>query len=139
MITQVLLAITLLTGVASQYAPGKMQSVINVRQTRSTSYTPPQDLSKYDGFIAMESCSELGKEYYIKPNDPQYDFELFLVVDCSGHSETTQWMLHNNIIAEIDYGTAERWRTVGYGIDIVMVTPSDFIATVARTGQAKIR
>lgn len=134
------LALTMVTtGIASQYAPGKMQSVIHVRQTRSTSYTPPQDLSRYDGFIAMESCAELGNEYYIKPDDPQYDFELFLVVDCSGHSETTQWMLHNNIIAEIDYGTAERWQTVGYGIDIVMVTPTDLITLETLTEGDQIR
>lgn len=122
--TNVILAMLAICGVASQYAPGKMQEVIHVRQTGQTSYTPPQDLSKYAGFIAMESCAELGNEYYIKPANSNRNFELFLVVDCSGHKKTTSWMLGNNIIAEVDYNTADRWRTIGYGIDILMLAPS---------------
>ena len=44
--------------------------------------------------------------------------ELFLVVDCSGHTETSEWMFSNNIVAEVDYNTALRWNTVGRGIKV---------------------
>lgn len=108
----------LLTGTASQYAPGKMESVITVRQIPGkTNYLVPQNLTQYDGFIAMESCAELGNEYYLRPVGID-NWELFLVVDCSGHTETTDWMTVNNIIVEIDYNTAVRWGTVDYGIKV---------------------
>ena len=103
----------ILTGIASQYAPLKMESVINVRQIPGkTAYTITQDLSQYDGFIAMESCDELGNEYYIRPQNTTA-WEFFLVVDCSGHAETSEWMERNNIIVEVDYETAKRWETIG--------------------------
>ena len=107
-----------MTGIASQYAPGKMESVISVRQIPGrTNYTAPLNLERFDGFVAMNDCSELGNEYYIKPTDKK-EWELFLVVDCSGHKSTTDWMLRNNIIVEVDYETANRWDTVGRGIKI---------------------
>lgn len=107
-------------GIASQYAPGVMEKTIAVRQIPGkTAYTVPQDLSKYDGFIAMESCAELGNEYYVKPVE-SIQWELFLVVDCSGHSSTSEWMKRNNIIIEVDYETAKRWDTVGNGIQVEM-------------------
>ena len=110
--------VILFAGIASQYAPNKMESVIRVRQIPGrTSYTITQDLSKYAGFVAMESCIELGNEYYIRPYGA-IEWELFLVVDCSGHQETTEWMFNNNIIVEVDYNTALRWNTVGRGIKV---------------------
>ena len=113
-----LLYLVLFVGVSSQYAPGKMQEVINVRQVPGkTAYTVPQNLSAYDGFMAMRDCNELGNEYYLRPKNST-KWEHFLVVDCSGHAETSQWMLRNNIIAEVDYASALRWNTIGKGIDI---------------------
>lgn len=109
-----------LVGIASQYAPGVMDKTIAIRQIPGkTAYTVPQDLSKYDGFVAMESCSELGNEYYVKPAEST-TWELFLVVDCSGHSSTSEWMKRNNIIVEVDYETAKRWNTIGKGVKIEM-------------------
>ena len=112
------LFLILLTGIASQYGPGRMDSVIALRQIPGrTAYTITQDLSIYAGFMAMESCAELGNEYYVKPVTAE-TWELFLVTDCSGDAETTEWMQRNNIIIEIDYKTAERWETVGRGIAV---------------------
>ena len=112
--------LVILVGIASQYAPGVMDRTIATRQIPGkTVYTVPQDLSKYDGFIAMESCAELGNEYYVKPVESNL-WELFLAVDCSGHSTTSEWMKRNNIIMEVDYNTAVRWDTVGKGIPVEM-------------------
>ena len=108
----------LLTGIASQYAPNKMEQVIAVRQIPGkTAYTITQDLTAYDGFIAMQDCNELGNEYYLRPINTT-NWELFLVTDCSGHTETSNWMRRNNIIVEVDYETAKRWETIGNGIEI---------------------
>jgi len=112
---KILALVFVMTGIASQYAPGVMDRVINTRQAGITSYTPAPDLSRYDGFMAMEDCSELGNEYYIVANG---NLELFLVMDCSGHIETSQWMTTNNIVIEIDYETAARWDTIGRGIQV---------------------
>lgn len=109
--------VLLMIGIASQYAPGVMERTIAVRQQGHTAYTVPSDLSRYDGFIAMESCSQLGNEYYLRPVGTE-KWELFLVVDCSGHNSTSNWMKRNNIIVEVDYNTAKRWGTVGRGIEI---------------------
>lgn len=112
------LFLILLTGIASQYGPHRMDSVIALRQIQGrTAYTITQDLSRYDGFMAMESCSELGNEYHVKPVTAD-SWELFLVVDCSGHTETSAWMRRNNIVIEVDHETAVRWETVGRGIAV---------------------
>jgi len=113
---KILMLIVFASGIASQYDPGIMDMVLNTHYAGLTSYMPPQDLLQYDGFVAMESCDELGNEYWIRPENGQW--ELFLVVDCSGHAETSHWMKSNNILAEVDYKTAVRWDTVGYGIEI---------------------
>lgn len=110
--------LVLAIGIASQYAPGVMESVIeNRRIPGKTNYTVPQDLSQYDGFIAMKSCTELGNEYYLRPTGED-EWERFLVVDCSGHKSTSDWMARNNIIVEIDANKAVEWQTVGRGVEI---------------------
>jgi hypothetical protein len=116
--------VILLIGIASQYSPGVMERTIAVRQRGRTAYTVPTDLSRYDGFIAMESRKQLGNEYYLRPVGTE-QWELFLVVDCSGHSSTSAWMKRNNIIAEVDYETAKRWGTIGKGIEIELAVMVD--------------
>lgn len=112
------LFLIIVAGIASQYGPGRMQSVIAIRQIPGrTAYTIAQDLGRFDGFMAMEDCGELGNEYYVKPVTAEA-WELFLVTDCSGHAETTEWMQRNNIIIEVDHETAVRWETVGRGIAV---------------------
>ena len=112
------LFILLFYGIASQYGPHRMESVITLRQIPGrTGYTITHDLAQFDGFMAMESCGELGNEYYVKPlNYPTW--ELFLVTDCSGDVETSEWMARNNIVVEVDHETAVRWGTVGRGIAV---------------------
>ena len=117
-----LLALTvIMTGTASQYAPGVMDSVIAVRQAGLTSADLPQHISGYDGYVAMLNCRLIGSTVYIRPvssDGISSDvFERFLVTDCAG-PDAVNWMLRNNIIAELDYRTAKRYRTIGRGIKI---------------------
>ncbi len=112
------LFLILLSGIASQYGHGRMNSVIAVRQIPGrTAYTITQPLTRFDGFMAMADCAQLGREYYVRPVTAE-TWELFLVVDCSGDIATTDWMRRNNIIVEVDHDTAVRWETVGRGIAV---------------------
>jgi len=108
----------LLSGVASQYAPGVMQTVIANRQAGLTEMTLPADLPETDGYIAVESCANIGQIWYVQ--NPGGEWESFLVVDCAQEDAAT-WMRANNIILEVDHATAERWDTVGAGIDVQVI------------------
>jgi hypothetical protein len=105
------------TGWASQYGNGGvMEATIEAQQDMGHI---PQDLSGYDGFVAVLDCARVGDTVYMRPSN-QAVWERFMVVDCacSCHPSTIAWMQDNNIIAEVDYQTAERWETVGSGIRV---------------------
>lgn len=106
----------LFSGIASQYAPGVMEQVIATRQAGLTAYDLPQDLSNYTVFLAVEDCKLVGTPVLIQPIGGS--MEQGLITDCSGHAETSDWMLGNNIVCEIDGETALRWGTVGKGIRV---------------------
>jgi len=113
------------SGTASQYGRGRMESTIAVRRTGRTAYTVPAILpANLDGFVAVEDCSRLGNIVYYQVVDPMSDcfptcpVEKFLIVDCSGHQSTSAWMKRNTILCEVDYNTAIRWATLGYGIKV---------------------
>jgi len=107
---KVLTLIIIFTGIVSQYGPGRMESNLATRQAGLTAYTPPQDLSRYDGFIAVNDCADIGTVYYIRPLECEIcAWERFLAVDCSGHAETTRWMNKYKIFGEIGYKSVERF------------------------------
>ena len=105
-------------GWASQYAPGKMEAVIRVRQAGRTAYTLPAVLPAVDGYAAVLACERIGEVLYVQHAGV---VESFLVVDCAGDEETRQWMARNNILLEVDYETAIRWNTVGRGAQVAVV------------------
>lgn len=104
-------------GIASQYDIGIMPRVVS-RQQRLGRL--PDDLSIFDGFIAVQCCTDVGKFYLLRPLGAER-WELFAAADCSGSVETTAWMRRNRILAEVDFATAVRWQTIGRGIEIEMV------------------
>lgn len=111
-----LLISLIMMGMASQYAPGVMESVIRTRQAGLTAYTLPADLSQYSVFVAMEDCSMVGDEILIRPVGGTW--ERGMITDCSGDAATSAWMIKNGIVVEIDGATAARWNTVGRGIEV---------------------
>jgi hypothetical protein len=113
-VVETLLVLSLVTGVASQYAPGVMDRVVETRQRWDQI---PADVSDYDVFVAVESCDLVGEERLIRREGTK-EWETALITDCSGHTETSQWMWRNNIIVEVDYRTALRWDVVGYGVEV---------------------
>lgn len=111
-----LLLVFFMSCIASQYDPEIMSRVIAVRQSGVTAMDLPETLPPTDGFIAVEDCSRIGEIVWMRHEGGGW--ESFLVTDCSGHVETTAWMRRNNICAEVDYETAVRWNTVGYGAEV---------------------
>lgn len=108
------------SGWASQYAPGRMEEVIRVRQTRATAMPLPADLPAVDGYIAVLDCAEIGQVWYLRHGRA---IESFLVVDCAGDAETRAWMQRNGIHVEVDADTAARWGVVGRGAQVEVVQP----------------
>ena len=108
------------TGTASQYAPGVMDRVIANRQAGITAMDLPLKLPPVDGYIAVLNCADIGKIVLLKPTGSD-KWERFLITDCAGKRDGGySWMLRSNIIVEVDYETAKRWDTVGYGIKCQM-------------------
>lgn len=105
-------------GWASQYESNVVtDATIEARQSWGHL---PEDLSRYDGFVATESCGHIGEEVYLYREG--VGFELFAVFDCSGHLSTTRWMKANNILVEVDHRTAQRWGVVDQGgVEILMI------------------
>ena len=114
-------------GRASQYAPGVMQKVIANRQDWGQI---PQDLSKYDGFIAVQECDNIGKEYLLIHEGKSY---LVLGTDCACKTDH-QYDMHdttddssgykqmgdNNIVAGINWELAVELNAEGRIINIVI-------------------
>lgn len=92
----------LLTGYASGYAPGVFEGVVRWRLDTGVWRVRPRWDWYYQahGYIATTDCAKVGSMATLyDPNGKSYRV---LVGDCSGHVETTAWMLDNNIVVELD-------------------------------------
>ena len=119
-IAKAVIIATILSGFASQYSPGVMESVVRVRQSGRTAMDLPAVLPAVDGFVAMEDCAMIGQIVYIRPKG-ETEWDSFLVADCSGHAETSAWMERNDILVEFGYNAAKRYGTIGRGLEIELM------------------
>lgn len=109
-----LLSAQCVTGWLSQYHIAPTLEVIRNRSVHGrTAYTLPANWRNYDVLVAVEDCKRLGETGVVTWREHS---GTFLVIDCSGHKSTSEWMRRNNIIAEVDGFTAKRWNTVGRGM-----------------------
>ena len=98
-----------MTGYLSQYGPQTTAGTIAYRQEVGDL---PEDMSGYDGVIAVENCAHVGKDAQLSINgSPWLDVIIF---DCLGRNEYN-WMQERGIIGEVGYGLAERFDFVGRG------------------------
>jgi len=105
-------AMMIITAIASQYAPGVMEMVVNNRINWG------QLSGNWQGhYVAVESCNRIGEVIWIR-RGPEDDWLPVMIADCSGDRETTNWMRRNSIYLEIDYQLAKEWNTVGHGIGV---------------------
>lgn len=107
-------------GNASQYDQGVMEQVVANRQAGLTEYNLPAELPKVSGYAAVLDCDEIGKTWLVKREGGEW--ELMLVVDCSGDEATSKWMKDNNIVIEVGYETAVRWGVVGEGVEVEVIS-----------------
>jgi len=91
--------------VASQYALGVMPRTVSNQQGYGHL---PTVLPEVDGYVAAVSCAEIGNIVYLRPQGT-LRWEKFLIADCSGHAETTRWMITKGIPYELGGETVKRW------------------------------
>jgi len=128
MINAALILSVVVTGFASQYAPRVMSTVIANRQSGRTRVGLPQELPDVHGYIAVLSCDDVGKIYYLRPAGCEdCGWERFLAADCAGVSDGGYaWMERNGVPCELDYDTVLRWgerygkNYIGRGIMVDM-------------------
>jgi len=103
------------TGWASAYAPGVMEGVVDYRFEQNWWRNSPPDYWRAAvGYVATTDCAQVGRLIHARPVDAPV-WSLLLVADCGGRGEYgLDWMLRNNIIAELDAATFDRWTAV-YG------------------------
>ena len=109
------------SGWASRYSAGVMEATVKVRQ--EVLHDLPHYVNRYDGFVATEDCSYIGKVVLIRPS-PKSRWYQMLVADCARRDNgdgTRSWMQENNILLELDYPTAQAWRGLGGGIEIEVI------------------
>lgn len=117
-----------LSGYASRYDPNLMEATVELRQSywpTSTTRGLPPDTSAWAGFVAAQSCDEIGYTYLIRSKHGEKVWRPFLVADCAGHQSTVDWMNANTILVEFGYVEA---RKMGFfevegamGIEVIVL------------------
>lgn len=98
------------TGYLSQFAQGPTDGTLAYRQSVGEL---PEDLSMYDGFLAVPDCDRIGHVAWLSIQGGPWG--LYMTMDCSGHASTTEWMDRDRILAEVDFYTARDHGFLGEG------------------------
>lgn len=99
------------TGYASRYDPDVFEAVVDYRDINGWwRNAPPVDRHLVAGYAATSDCGQVGRVVYMRPVGSSV-WERVLVADCAGR-DSHQWMLDNNIVAELDYGLFTRWADI---------------------------
>jgi len=110
--------ISITYGHAAYYADGVMEGVVYVRQHSDTWATLPVGIPPVIGFVAVDDCTEIGTLVWL-----WHEEELagpYWVADCRAASDIAL-AGRKGIIVEVDYNTAKRWGTIGYGPSFINV------------------
>jgi hypothetical protein len=91
-----------LSGFASGYAPGVMESTVRYRLDNDVwRVTPPYGWYTVHGYVAVGDCGRVGEVTTLRAADGrEYDV---LIADCAGDDGTPGWMAENAIIVELDW------------------------------------
>lgn len=98
-----------ITGWASAYAPGVMESTVEYRFTHGVWWhTPPRNWYEVAGYIATNDCAQVGQTMTLI--DPAGRAYRVLVADCGGPGDGVgaSWMTANRIVAELDWRLWQR-------------------------------
>lgn len=100
-ITAVISVISM-TGYLSAYGQAPTEGTIIARQQWGQL---PQDMSPYDGVIALRDARFIGQVATLNVDGQIFNV---IVFDCPGDSETLAWMDENAILGEIGYDLASK-------------------------------
>lgn len=107
------------SGYVSRYDPGVFEAVVSHRFVNGWwRNEPPADWDTVAGYAVTTDCNQVGQVLLMRPVGAT-TWERVLVADCSGDLESMNWMLDNNIIAELDYGLFMRWAAE-YGLPLAV-------------------
>ena len=107
------------TGYVSRSDPGVFEGVVAHRFANGWwRNTPPDDWQTVAGYAATTDCDQVGKVVLMRPVGAE-TWERVLVGDCVGDVQTLNWMLDNNIVAELDYELFTRWASA-YGVPLAV-------------------
>lgn len=109
-------------GVFSHYDQSPTDGTIDYHQTVGGAL--PLDMSAYAGVVAVEDCSLVGRDAWVRITDDRAlpwtldQWRLVKVFDCSGHDSTSSWMAAFNILGELGYYFTEEIGMYGqYNIE----------------------
>jgi hypothetical protein len=89
-------------GSAVFYAPEAMEANVIYRGL-------PYDKNYYAGAVAVEFCSEIGHEVWLRrPSQSEWEGP-FLVTDCSRRNDLYGHIMFRDQVVEVDFNTAVRW------------------------------
>ena len=89
-------------GSAVFYAPEAMEANVVYRGL-------PYDKSYYVGSVAVQFCSEIGHEVWLRrPSQSEWEGP-FLVADCSRRNDLYGHIMFRDQVVEVDFNTAVRW------------------------------
>lgn len=92
------------TGYLSAY--GKLPTDATLQHRQELAQIP-SDLSKFDTYIAVLDCTNIGATGKLHTISGRLNV---LVFDCAGTEDGgADWMIENNYVAELDYYTWERY------------------------------
>lgn len=108
-----------LTGYASRYDEGVFEGVVAHRNANGWWRNPlPPDWTAVSGYAATSDCGQVGQVVLMRPVGAA-TWERLLVADCAGDMPTLNWLIDNNIIAELDYELFTRWASE-YGLPLAI-------------------
>ena len=106
-------------GYASAYAPTVFEGVVAHRFDNGWwRVEPPADWYTVAGYAAVTDCGRVGEVVELRPVGAE-TWQRVLVADCVGDVASLDWMLANNIVAELDARLYARWAA-DYGTPLAL-------------------
>ena len=105
------------TGVFSHYDQSPTDGTILWHQ--EVDGVLPWDMSGYAGVVAVEDCSLVGRDAWVRITDDRAlpwtvnQWRIVKIFDCSGHDSTSNWMAAYNILGELGYYLANEFGMYG--------------------------
>ncbi len=109
-------ALTVISGLGSQYRPGLMPEVVDNRQQHRTLYDLPTPLPSDTIPVAWPFCGDIGQRIELSIEGAPW--QQAIIADCPHSDEVQAWMIDNSILVELSGETAAEYGVVGRMVSI---------------------